>query len=412
MPSRLKILFVTPASPLLDAYGAQQRVLNVSKLLGRFGDVSFFLVPHDVDHEQTANRTSRDVNIRRIVREVPIKQTSLADRLRHRLRYEIDPKYLATHHLTVRNEDRTALLQLMQEHDVTWVHTVRTANLFGLDRWSRSVLDVDDLPSRVYRSAVESGSNSARRLLDSRLSRMWRRRERLLTSRFDAVTVCSDDDRQYLGSDARIHVIPNGFNRAKAERRVSPESPRIGFIGTCKYRPNAEGVEWFIREVWPLVKRDIPRAQLRLVGRDTNGYLTKLGYDVIGLGWVEDPSEEIATWSAMVVPIRSGGGTRIKIAEGFARKCPVVATELGAFGYDIRSGNEILLANAASDFASACAKLVSDASFAEALADRAHRRFVEQWTWDSFEKRVETVLRVCLNNGEITPERAQMTFAS
>jgi polysaccharide biosynthesis protein PslH len=403
MTSRPKILFVTPASPLLDAYGAQQRVLNISRLLSRFGDVSFFLVPHDPDYEQTASRTSREVDIRRIVRELPIEGNGHLDRLRHRLRYELDPAYLATHHLTARDEDRRALLQLMQGHDLTWVHTIRTANLFGIHRWHRSVLDVDDLPSRVYRSNVESDGNPIRRLLDSRLSSMWHRRERLLTDRFDAVSVCSEEDRQYLGGHARIHVIPNGFNRPETRRQLDSESPRVGFIGTCKYRPNAEGVEWFIREVWPLVKRDLPSAQLRLIGRETEGYLTKLGLDICGLGWVEDPSNEVATWSAMIVPIRSGGGTRIKIAEGFARKCPVVATKLGAFGYDVSHGKELLLTDTASDFASACVSLVRDPQLAEAIAERAHRRFLEKWTWDSFEKRVKTVVDECISSNE--PDR-------
>jgi len=395
-----KILYVTPASPLLDAYGAQQRVLNISRLLSRFGDVSFFLVPHDPDYEQTASRTSRDVDIRKIVRELRIEGNGRLDRLRHRLRYELDPTYLATHHLTVGDADRRALLQLMQDHDVTWVHTIRTANLFGIHRWHRSVLDVDDLPSRVYRSNVESGRNPIRRLLDSRLSSMWHRRERLLTDRFDAVTVCSEEDRQYLGNHARIHVIPNGFNRAETRRQLDSESPRVGFIGTCKYRPNAEGVEWFIREVWPLVKRDLPSTQMRLIGRETEGYLTKLGPSICGLGWLEDPSQEVATWSAMIVPIKSGGGTRIKIAEGFARRCPIVATELGAFGYDVRNEGELLLANSASDFAAACTRLIRDPRLGEALAERAHKRFLEKWTWDSFEKRVKTVLDECISSNE------------
>lgn len=411
MPKRLKILYVTPASPLLDAYGAQQRVLNISRLLSRFGDVSFFLAPHEPDYEQTVSRTSSEADIRRIVRSLPIDGTSYLDYIRHRVRYELDPTYLATHHLTVREDDRDALVKLMQEHDLTWVHTIRTANLFGINRWPRSVLDVDDLPSSVYWSEVQSGRNPTRRLLNSRLTYMWRLRERLLTKRFDALTVCSEEDRRYLGGHEKIHVIPNGFNPLVVPPRIHSESPRIGFIGTCKYRPNQEGMQWFIREIWPQIKREVPRAQLRLIGRDGTD-LTQLGSDITALGWLEDPSIEIASWAAMVVPIKSGGGTRIKIAEGFARKCPVVATTLGAFGYAVSSENEILLADHAEEFASACIRLIRDPQLALALSERAHQRFLQHWTWDSFRSSIEAVVEVCLGRSNAPSENQSVLAAS
>ena len=157
--------------------------------------------------------------------------------------------------------------------------------------------------------------------------------------------------------------------------------------------PNEEGAKWFIRDVWPMIKREFPRAQLRLVGRGSEGYLTKLGPDIVGLGWLEDPGDEIASWSAMIVPIKVGAGTRVKVAEGFARRCPVVATTIGAFGYDVENGRDVLLADRADDFASACLLLLRDPELGQALSERAHKRFLEQWTWNSFESTVGTVVR-------------------
>jgi polysaccharide biosynthesis protein PslH len=208
--------------------------------------------------------------------------------------------------------------------------------------------------------------------------------------------VCSEDDRRYLGRPERIHVIPNGAHPLAARPRAFSEPPRIGLIGNCTFTFNEDGVKWFIRHVWPMIKREIPRAQLRLVGRGSAGYLTKLGPDIIGLGWLEDPGEEIASWSAMIVPIKVGAGTRVKVAEGFARRCPVVATTIGAFGYDLENGREILLADRADDFASACVLLLRTPELGEALSERAHKRFLEQWTWDSFESTVGTVVQECL----------------
>ncbi len=82
----------------------------------------------------------------------------------------------------------------------------------------------------------------------------------------------------------------------------------------------------------------------------------------------------------MIVPIKFGGGTRVKIAEGFARKCPVVSATIGAFGYGVRNGDELLLADRADDFASACVRLLRNPQLGEALSEKAHRLFLQQWT--------------------------------
>src|SRR5215469_6531059 len=401
MNSRPKILFVTPHSPWAAAYGGQQRTLNIGKLLSRVGDISFVITPAEGDYEETANHKNGDFKVRRIVRPVLVSCAGnhLA-RLRHRIRYELDANYLATHHYTTSEADRRALQELVQEHDLVWVHTIRAANLFGIDRWPHSVLDVDDLLSRVYRAEANSGSAIIRKLLDLRLAWMWRRRERRFNRRFYVLSVCSEEDRRYLGSSEQIHVIPNGFNPQPTPTKapLAPSAqPRIGFIGTLRYRPNEDGVRWFIREVWPLVKSRVPEAQLRLVGRDSDGPIAQMGRDVVGLGYLEDPSDEIAAWSAMIVPVRFGGGTRIKTAEAFARKCPVVATTMGAFGYDVCNGEEIFLADQAQDFASACINLLREPQLGVALSERAYRRFVERWTWDSFQGSVEAVIEDCLS---------------
>jgi glycosyltransferase involved in cell wall biosynthesis len=396
MQNRLKILFVTSHWPLAPAYGAQQRVLNVGRLLSRFGDVSFVIVPSEQEDEETVRRTKREFEVLRIIRPLPVVPKSPFERLFERFRHEVDPTYMATDPYVVSEHDRLELQELIQQHDVIWVHTIRTAQWFRIYRWSHSVLDVDDLPSRPYQLAERSGGNLIRRMLDLRMLWIWRRRERMLGERFDVLAVCSEEDRQYLGGSERIHVIPNGAHPLETRRHTRSETPRIGLIGNCTFAPNEDGAKWFIRDVWPRIKREFPRAELRLVGRGTEGYLTRLGPNIIGLGWLEDPGEEIASWSAMIVPIKVGAGTRVKVAEGFARRCPVVATTIGAFGYAVENGREALLADSADDFASACILLLGNPKLGEALSEKAHKRFLESWTWDSFECSAGAAIQQCI----------------
>jgi glycosyltransferase involved in cell wall biosynthesis len=110
--------------------------------------------------------------------------------------------------------------------------------------------------------------------------------------------------------------------------------------------------------------------------------------DIEALGYLTDPADEIATWSAMIVPILHGAGTRVKIADAFSRKCPVVSTHLGAYGYDVRNGRELLVADDPRQFASACVALIRDRAAAEAISERAYNAFLKKWTWDAIAPRV------------------------
>ena len=162
------------------------------------------------------------------------------------------------------------------------------------------------------------------------------------------------------------------------------------------YDPNLEGINWFANECWPQIKREVPDARLRLVGRYSDGPLKPPGPDIDGLGWVPDAAAEIATWSAMVVPILRGAGTRGKIAHSFSLKCPIVSTPLGAYGYEIADGREAYLAESAQDFAKACVRAIRHPAEAAELAERAWQKFIENWSWEAIRPRIWATVDDCL----------------
>jgi len=304
-----------------------------------------------------------------------------------RLRRELDPSALNTHGFETSGEDRATLARLIDAHDMVWVHTIRTANALGIERWPRSALDIDDLPSQYHASEGAGGG----RWIARRRARQWRRRERRLLDRFDRLLVCSEADRDRLGNGPRVRVAPNGFARCAVADRPPATPPRLGFIGTLEYAPNRAGVRWFIEEVWPLVRGSAPDATLRIVGKKPDSFGVA-GAGVAWLGYVGDAAEEIASWTAMVVPVRAGGGTRVKIAEAFSRRCPVVSTPLGAFGYDVQDGRELLLASTADQMARACVRLIENPALGEELTTRAHALFERRYTWDATARVVADVV--------------------
>lgn len=226
---------------------------------------------------------------------------------------------------------------------------------------------------------------------------IWKRREVFLRKRFPALVVCSEADREYFGADDQIYVAPNGYGDGKIEKVRNPVSPpRIGFIGTLNYPPNADGVTWFVNQVWPKIKERQPDARLRLVGADSEGRMQAHGADIDRLGFVDDAAEEIGSWSVSIVPLRIGGGTRIKIAEAFGRMCPVVSTSLGAFGYEVSSGKELMLADDPEAFADACCSLIKNPDQAEKMAQEAADQYLAKWTWPAIASNVERALQCCL----------------
>lgn len=390
MTPSLKILYIVSHWPGAPTYGGQQRVLEIGSLLKRVGSVSLVVVDEHGHDKRTREKTEAEFNL---VRVITVKTASFKG-LQERLRHEFDAGYLHTRPHTVDPTERQAVLDLANQHDLMWVHTIRTANSLGIYRWPHSVLDVDDIPSRLYQSSAQVAASFERRMLDRRMSLIWKRREKRLADRFDVMTVCSEDDRKYLGMN-HVRVLPNGFQRLSNVERRPTQPPRLGFIGTFRWNPNEDGARWFCAKVWPKIKEQLPDAELRIIGDGTE-QASGWGDEVVALGRVEDVGPEIATWSAMIVPIRMGGGTRIKVLEGFARKCPVITTKLGAFGYDIKDGEEAYIADDPALFALRCIELMKSPQVAERMADRAYGRFLKSWTWDSYEHIVQVVSNIAV----------------
>lgn len=394
----MKILYITSCWPHDNAFGGQLRALNIGRALKKLGDVSLAVVASDSPDSAVVERTGAEFRL-----ESPIRVEMLPNSgLWEKSQWALNPRYLNVHGCVARVDDRERLFKRFDQFDLIWVLNSRTPNILQRWRWPRAVLDIDDIPSTFQRTIWQNGALFKDRLKARVTMGLLQRRERLWKKRFDVVSVCSEPDRVYLGGGKHIHVIPNGFEaptQIPVRNPVAP--PRIGFIGLYSYLPNREGVEWFIRNCWGKIKAQVPEARFRLIGKDTDGTLKPTAPDLDALGFVTDPAAEMNTWSVMITPVHSGAGTRIKIADAFSRKCPVVSTSLGAFGYDVQNGRELLLADSPEDFASACISLIRDPALGSALADRAHEAFLKKWTWDAISPRICAAAEDCLRQSLI-----------
>lgn len=394
-------MFVTPYNPYGDAYGAQIRTFNIGRALCEIAKVTLVLVHLWEKWDSTSNIISNaltEYSDIKILHLHEMSERSLYQKLRRNFGSGIENAFS----LTCEQDEIRSFFELTEKNDLIWYHGLRALSALGVNDKVKTFVDIDDIPSQLLESEarVRAGSLNSIKLLTQ--ASAWRHREHYLPYRFDGLGVCSELDRDYLGNHPCIHVIPNGFDKPTEIREYIPVRPvRIGFIGTFNYQPNIDGVNWFIRNVWPRIKEKIPTARLRLVGSGSDSGIADSAMDVDGLGFLAETSDEIATWSMMIVPVFVGGGTRLKIAEGFSRRCPVVSTSLGAYGYDVSDGKELLIADTVEMFTEACLRIIGNPSYADEITQRALHKFLTNWTWDAIYPRVWEATEDCLRRSSI-----------
>jgi len=385
-----RILYISASSPDRATYGSEIRSFHIKKALEQIGKLDVALV--DPASAQIVNPAD--------VIHVCDLQSFRNDRLLKKLRWILDPRVPYPHGFGVDTHSEAVVSRILQDYHLIWFSKLRTANLFRRWAWPRSIIDVDDVPSTFERSVLQNGGSAGTKLLSAIRLFSWRRRESLLGERFSVIAVCSEADEKYLNLlrvHAPIHVIPNGSEKPLREPVRNPaDPPRIGFVGFMDYYPNIEGLQWFLGRCWPAIKRDLPNVKLRLAGKGSDGQQIPKAHDVEGLGWVSTLADEISTWSLMIVPIRLGAGTRGKIAEGFGRKCPIVSTSLGAFGYEVQNGEEVFLADSAEDFSAACIRAIRNPLESEAMAEKAYGKFLLHWTWEAISPQIWAAAENCL----------------
>jgi glycosyltransferase involved in cell wall biosynthesis len=397
MPSKNpRILYVSSEWPDKSSFGGALRSSNVLRALQQMGSVEVLVLDDKARNPDSISERSNAFTVARSIEVTPRPNETLFKKIR----WTLNPRSDYPNGCGVGEGALQRVLPNLDEFDLIWFFQLRSPDAFPNAAWRRSVVDIDNIPSTYEQAALQMQRGASDRFLAFRRLLSWRRREKLLGQRFDVLAVCSEEDKAYLrriGITIPVHVIPNGFERPVAEPvRNLATPPRLGFIGLFEYFPNRDAIQWFINECWPRIKSEVPDARLRLVGQDSDGPLKPVGQDVDGLGWIVDPSIEMRTWSAMVVPLRVGAGTRIKIAHGFSQKCPVVSTTLGAYGYGAVDGKEMRIADSAEAFSAACVQAIREPEKTAQMADRAWRQFLDKWTWEAIRPQVWAAAEDCL----------------
>ncbi|THD66229.1 MAG: glycosyltransferase [Bradyrhizobium sp.] len=202
-----------------------------------------------------------------------------------------------------------------------------------------------------------------------------------LFPQFDSVLVASNGEARSLAHKAdpgRITVVPNVapiVSRARSWRTRAC-NPTMLFVGTLGYAPNADAVMWLTSRVWPRLRIASKNVRLVIAGRDPPDWMVRLGRQpgIVVAGSVPDVAPLYREASLAVVPLRAGGGTRIKLLEAAAWGVPAVSTSFGATGLGLRPGVDVVLADSEAGFARACISLLTEPYQAGRIANNARTR--------------------------------------
>lgn len=405
---RVKILFVSPWYPWPpDTAGAHQRIFHLVAGMARNHDVTLVALSPDGAPEGQDAGDSRDPLPTICERVIRVSDAhcrfrvygamSEAARYRATMRAMVTSRLAATVGLW-RSPDLARVLRELRggPYDVAWAERTWIAEQVRDAGFAPIVVDLDDVESIAFsRWLAQRPFDKWTPLLLAELVKT-RLYEQRIPQRFKVATVCKNTDRDVFGPmRSRIAVLPNGVELSTMPVAASELDGEVLFVGNLASPPNVDAVLYFAREILPELRRLHPAVRFTIAGRMPPPDVRALhdGARCLVTGAVPDLDRFYAAASVVVVPIRTGGGTRIKLLDALGHGKAVVATTVGAEGLDLRPGTDLLLADDAAAFARECARLMKDAALRRRLGESGRARVLGLYSWQRVEEKAEMILR-------------------
>ena len=252
----------------------------------------------------------------------------------------------------------------------------------------KAVLFQHNVEHVLWERQAQQEKRPWRKLVYAREYRLVKRYEEALCRDFRRVICVSGEDADVLRKRfglSDVYSVETGVDIDYFTPSASPPMPRrLVFTGSMDWLPNIDAMTWFVEEIFPKVKQAVPEVELAIVGRNPSPEIQRLSEKdprIIVSGKVPDVRPWMAQGEVFIVPIRVGGGTRLKIYEAMAMGLPVISTTIGAEGLNYAHGENILIADRPDDFADTVVGLLEDSERRRGLGKAARDFVVKNYSW-------------------------------
>jgi glycosyltransferase involved in cell wall biosynthesis len=387
---RLRILVVGDVFPWPARDGYRLRFSSVLNALSEVGDIDLFVAAwegeDDVDQPP-------DIISRYEVVVAPMMDPSLARYVR------TGSSQLPTRILwRVWTKPHDVLRHFVKKpYDLVWYCHADTFVAIGDPSFGPAVVDLDNLESHVLRRVQSRSLTASTRKegllrlphvgigaltswsLYQRDRLMWSRLQRAISTTASSTVVCSEIDQKRLATN-RVTIVPNSYEDPGPPSDSLSMAPILLMVALFTYQPNLDGARWLAHEVLPGLRRLVPDVTIRLVGRNDErlrAIAAVPGVEIVGE--VDRIDSELRDSRGVVVPILSGGGTRVKVLEALAYGVPIVSTTIGCEGIGITTDHHAMVRNDPLEFAVACAQILSSNELCESLRTNGRTLYQDRY---------------------------------
>ncbi|MCB0164413.1 MAG: glycosyltransferase [Anaerolineae bacterium] len=279
---------------------------------------------------------------------------------------------------------------------------------------TKIILDQHNAVQLIPQRLAENETNAIKKIILAREARLLARYEPKVCQQFDHVVWVTQEDYQAVNGHSGSTnghlpstVIPICADPVQVEPiPVTENRHRITFLGGLHWPPNAEGILWFAKHVFPQVKAAIPEAILTVIGKNPPAGLEGDGVEVTG--YVIDPKPYLAETAAFIVPLYAGGGMRVKILDAWSWGLPIISTTIGAEGIQTAHGKDILIADTPDEFAQAVIRVCRDPELAQQLAKNGRQSVIEKYNWQTIYAAWDKVYIQAHQKNGIHPQQVTM----
>lgn len=383
----MKILWVKAGGLVPPDTGGKIRSYNILRQLAKCHEVTFFSFYAAHENDLHAKLSQIFQRVIRVPLDLPPAKGS-GELLNYVTRLFLRDPYNLTKYCRPRVRKELRALLREEQFDVILCDFLVTAGVIPWDCPCPKVLFSHNVEAMIWERHYRVARNPLWKAVSWREWKRMLAAERKYLRKADHVIAVSENDRDVLSKfvdSQRLTVIQTGtdteFFRPIAGREI-PSS--LVFTGSMDWLPNEDGIFYFTNEILPMIRRRVPDVTLCVVGRKPSRRLQDLAVRVPYIqltGWVEDVRPYLAKSAVYVVPLRIGGGTRLKIFEAMSMAKAVVSTSIGAEGLPVNKDEHIILADDPASFAESTVRLLLDASRREQIGEAARHLVQENYSW-------------------------------